>query len=179
MLVCCSHFSPVRWSMKGWPLQVIWRDFENQAIICNQHSCAPCFSCSALYRWFWLQPFKNNTYQSVILERLEASKDCNQSCCKWPILCELRLSVDAWIRTCKAGLVQVLIGLVKHIRCSDFEMSLTPIIPWHYSRAHSPRWAACLSSPHWRMKTIPGFEHLPTTFHQVYFAEAGKRYCDA
>lgn len=46
-----------------------------------------------------------------------------------PILCELRLSVDAGIRTCKAGLVQVLIGLVKHIRCSDFEMSLTPIIP--------------------------------------------------
>lgn len=61
-----------------------------------------------------------------------------------PILCELRMSVDAWIRTCKAGLAQVLIGLVKHIRCSDFEMSLNPIIPWHYSQAHSPQWAACL-----------------------------------
>lgn len=72
-------------------------------------------------------------------ERQKASKNCNQSWCKWPILCELRLSVDARIRTCKAGLVQVLIGLVKHIRCSDFEMSLTPIIPRHYSWAHSPQ----------------------------------------
>lgn len=56
-------------------------------------------------------------------------ESCDQSCCKWPILSELRLSVRAWIRTCKAGLVQVLIGFVKHSRYSASEMSLTPIIP--------------------------------------------------
>lgn len=44
-------------------------------------------------------------------------------------VCELRLSVQAWIRTCNAGLVQVLIGLVKHIRFPDVAMSLTLIIP--------------------------------------------------
>lgn len=59
-----------------------------------------------------------------MVERIAFSRGVNES-----IVCELRLSVTAWIRTCKAGLVQVLIGLVKHIRCSDFEMSLTPIIP--------------------------------------------------
>lgn len=64
-----------------------------------------------------------------------------------PVLCELCMSVDAWIRTCKAGLAQVLIGLVKHIPRSDFEMSPNPIIPWHYSKAQSPQWATCLVPP--------------------------------
>ena len=112
-----------------------------------------------------------------VCERQKASKDCHQSWYKWPILCELRLSVDARIRMCKAGLVQVLIGLVKHIRCSDFEMSLTPIIPWHYSQAHGPQWAACLSTPHCRKKTSSVSEHLATvSFHQVYFKGEGKWY---
>ena len=106
--------------------------------------------------------------EMTVCEWPTASKNCNQLWCKWPILSELRLSVDARIRTCKAGLVQVLIGLVKHIRCSDFEMSLTPIIPWHYSQTHGPRWAACLSIPHWRRKTTSVYEHLTTTLHQVY-----------
>lgn len=123
--------------------------------------------------WFWQQTWggwgeKRHLSKMTTCEWLTASKNCNQSWCKWPILCELRLSVDARIRTCKAGLVQVLIGLVKHIRCSDFEMSLTPIIPWHYSQAHGPRWAACLSTPHWRRKTTSAYEHLTATFHRVY-----------
>lgn len=46
----------------------------------------------------------------------ESKSNCPQSFCK----CELKLSVDGWIRTCKAGLAQVLIGLVKHIRRSGF-----------------------------------------------------------
>ena len=115
-----------------------------------------------------------NTLEVSVSERQKASKNCSQSCCKWPILCELRLSVDAWIRTCKAGLVQVLIGLVKHIRCWDFEMSLTPIILWHYSQACCPQWDAGLSTTHWRKRTTSVAEHLITMLHQVYFKEKGE-----
>lgn len=112
---------------------------------------------------YWLVALTKNIYcKSVMkerrLERIAFGCSVNGS-----ILCELRLSVAAWIRTCKAGLVQVLIGLVKHIRCSDFEMSLTPIIPWHYSQAYGPPWATCLSTPHWRKKTTSVSEHVITS----------------
>lgn len=37
--------------------------------------------------------------------------------------------LSTWVGMCKAGLAQDLIGLLKHIRCSDVDMSLTPVIP--------------------------------------------------
>lgn len=130
---------------------------------------------SMVYSWFWLQTLKN-IYQSVSTWKTKLERPATSRSVCGTILYELRLSVNAWIRTCKAGLVQVLIGLVKHIRCSDFEMSLTPIIPWHYSQPHNPHWAACLSTPHWRKKTTFVSKHLTTRFRQVYSKGEGKWY---
>lgn len=82
-----------------------------------------CYSCLVMS---WINGADSNSsllnkllwvHQS---EGLKASANGNQSRCKWTVLCKLKLSVDGWIRTCKAGLVLVLIGLVKHICCSDF-----------------------------------------------------------
>lgn len=155
------RFAPVlRFLLPDWSLKC-WADFRTLVF---DISITSLILTADMGGW----GEKRHLSKMTTCEWLTASKNCNQSWCKWPILCELRLSVDARIRTCKAGLVQVLIGLVKHIRCSDFEMSLTPIIPWHYSQAHGPRWAACLSTPHWRRKTTSVYEHLTATFHQVY-----------
>ena len=81
----------------------------------------------------------------------------DQPCCKWPILSELRLSLEAWIRTCKAGLVQVLIGFVKHSR-----------------RCHWLRWSP-QPSPHTGVGTSgsPCVSHICFQWLQSIRAQSG------
>lgn len=107
--VCCTSSSLLHALLPGCQGEQVRRGVCYSCLVMSWINGADS-SGSLLNKLLWV-------HQS---EGLKASANGNQSGCKWTVLCKLKLSVDGWIRTCKAGLVLVLIGLVKHICCSDF-----------------------------------------------------------
>lgn len=181
------HFSPgwPRWALHSWNGLLVRSGYVT--LFNDRPKMGWCGFChlSTTFTWLFFVLFRFCFFlhaqvpKSISKRAVVHARAANSRGVSWPFLCELRMSVDAWIRTCKAGLAQVLIGLVKHIRCSDFEMSLNPIIPWHYSQAHSPQWTACLFHT-----SLGGRGHNLCfwTFSrclQVYSEVEGKWYWDA